>query len=244
MIRTIALLLAGCGLTFAAAAAEPETPPTPDAVAAPAPDAAAEPAPGEQARAYLALGLVAVSNTLSGPLGDADSSGGGLVLNGALHSRPVNPSLEIALRGAVAITGREFDGGGETGDALIEMDGGLRISKLLLLSLGYTTQAVAYDTSPDVVLTYNIYPVGLGVFHATDSGYMIGQVRVGGGQLANDQNDDTESVGYFGLRAVFQRGFGSGAQFMLGVGYDKYDVDDLDQTEEFFRVEAGIGFGL
>jgi hypothetical protein len=239
MYRSIALLLAGCGFTFAAVAAEPETPAEPEAAAPPA-------AEEGQARAYLAFGLVAVSNTLSTPLGDADSSGGGLVLNGALHSRPINPSLEIALRGAIAIAGREFDGGGETGDALIEMDGALRISKMLLLSLGYTTQAVAYDTSPEVVLTYNVYPVGLGVFHATDSGYLIGQIRVGGGQLANDQNDDTESVGYFGLRGVFQRGAadGSGPQFMVGLGYDKYEVDDLGQSEDFFRVEVGLGFGL
>lgn len=239
MVRTILLLLAGCGCTFGATAAEPQAP------AEPAPDAAAQPAAEEgQARAYLALGLVAVSNTLSTPLGDADSDGGGLVLNGALHSRPINPSLEIALRGAVAVTGREFDGGGKTGDALVEMDGALRISKMLLLSLGYTTQAVAYDTSPEVVLTYNVYPIGVGVFHATDSGYAIGQVRVGGGRLANDQNDDTEGVSYFGLRGVFQRGFGSGAQFMVGLGYDKYEVDDLDQSEDFFRIEVGLGFGL
>jgi hypothetical protein len=244
MNRCIAVLLAGCGFTLTTTAAEPEagTESGPE-VATVTP--AVEPAAQEQARAYLGLGLVAISHTASTALGDADSSGGGLVLNGALHSRPISPSLDIALRGAIAAMGREYEGGGtETGDVLIEMDGGLRISRIFLLSLGYTTQAVAFE-APEIIFTYNVYPVGIGVLHATDSGYLLGQVRAGGGRLTNDQDDSTEGVGYFGLRGVVQHGFGSsGMQLMLGLGFDRYEVDDLDQTEEFFRMEFGLGFGL
>lgn len=245
MTRYLAVLLAGLALTTAAGAAEPE-------VATEAPAAEVEPqgeakpgeAPEGEAKAYVAFGLAAAGHTLSTPLGDLDSGGGGFVMNGAGHSRPLNPSLDIAFRGELSIIGREFDAGGpQTGDVMFEVDGGMRISQLLLLTLGYTTHAIAYD-APEVVLTYNVIPVGLGVLHTTDSGYFLAQLRVGGGSLTNDQNNGSESVGYAGIRAVMQHGFDSGVQFMLGLGLDTYEMDDTDEEEQFVRLEFGLGFGL
>jgi hypothetical protein len=232
MIRHTTLLIAALAMAAGAGAAEPEA-------AAPATAADAQ---GE-ARAYVGIGLVAASHTTETSLGDLDSSGGGIAVNGVGHSARINPSLDIAFRGEGAIIGREFDGGGKVADALFEVDGGLRISEILLLTLGYTTLATGYE-NPDVVTTYNVIPVGIGLLRTTDSGYLLAQLRVGGGRLGNDQNDDTESVGYVGLRAVVQHGFSDGVQFMLALGLDSYDVDDLGITDRFVRLDFGLGFGF
>lgn len=231
LARTV-VLAAGVALAGLAFAAEPEPP---------APGAFDE----DAAHGYFSLGLVAASSTLSSPLfPDIDASGGGVAVHGVAHSGQVNPSLDIAFSGQVALTSREYDGGGpEVADVLYEIDGGLRLSDLFYLSLGYTTQATAFD-NPDIVLTYNVVPVGIGLLSTRESGYMLAQLRVGGGRISNDQNDDTDSVGYLGVRAAFQRGFGSGLQFMLGLGWDRYEVRDFDETEEFLRLELGLGFGL
>jgi hypothetical protein len=231
MIRFVALLLA-VAIPAGVAAAEPEAPGEP------------APAPKNGARGYLGFGLAVAGNTLETPLGDADSSGAGLMVNGVGHSGKVNPSLDIAFRGEAALMGREFDGSGEeVGDILFELDGGLRISGLLLLTLGYTTQFTVYE-NPDVVTSYSVIPVGIGLLHTTDSGYLLGQLRVGEGRLSNDQDNATESVGYAGIRAAVQHGFGSGVQLMVALGLDTYEVDDLDVTDQFFRFEFGLGFGL
>jgi hypothetical protein len=233
MTRRTAVLLAGLAMTAVAGAAEPEAAEPP----------AAE-APEGEAQAYVGFGLAGASHTLSGPLGDFDSGGGGFVINGAGHSRPINESLDIAFRGELSIIGREFDGGGpQTGDVMFEVDGGMRISQLMLLTLGYTTHVIAYD-APEVAFTYNVIPVGIGLLRTTESGYFLAQVRVGGGSLTNDQNNASESVGYAGIRAVVQHGFDSGVQFMLGLGLDTYEMDDTDEEEQFFRLEFGLGFGL
>jgi hypothetical protein len=221
------LVLAGWG--FAAQAAEPE--------AAPAD------APPNEARGYVGIGLVATSHTSETLLGDLDSGGGGVAVNGVGHSGKINPSLDIAFRGEGAILGREFDGGGEVADVLFEVDGGLRISELLLLTLGYTTHGTAYE-NPEVATTYNVVPIGIGLLHTTDTGYFLAQLRLGGGRLGNDQNDDTEGVGYVGLRAAMQRGSADGVQFMVAVALDTYEVDDLGITDQFFRLDFGLGFGL
>lgn len=210
----------------------------------PAAEAPASAGTAEPARGYVGFGLVGVGHTYSSPLGDLDSSGGGFVANGAFHSQPLNPSLDIAFRGELSVTGREFDGSGtKVGDVMFEVDGGMRISRLLLLTLGYTTHGIAYD-NPDITFNYGVIPIGIGILHTTDSGYVLAQVRVGGGRLSNDQTNDTEDVGYAGIRAVVQHGFDSGIQFMLGLGLDNYQLDDTDEEEQFFRLEFGLGFGL
>jgi hypothetical protein len=236
----VAVLLAGLVLAGFAVAADPEPAPAP--AADPAAPVAFDP---DRAHGYFSLGLVAASSTLSTPLvSDTDASGGGIAVHGVVHSAQVNPSLDIAFSGQVALMSREYDGGGpEVADVMYEIDGGLRLSELFYVSLGYTTQATAFD-NPDVVLTYNIVPVGIGLLSTSESGYMLAQARVGGGRIGNDQNDDTESVGYIGFRAAFQRGSASGVQFMLGLGWDRYEIRDFDETEDFLRLELGLGFGL
>lgn len=218
----------------------------PEAPEATAPAAATAPAPGEPggAQGYLGFGLVLVSHTLSTPFGDGDSSGGGIGGHGAGHSGPVNESLDIGFTGQVAIMGRTADETDEDlADVMYEVDGGLRISRLLYVTLGYTTQSTAYDTS-DVTTTYSVVPVGVGVLRTTDTGYALAQLRVGGGRITNDQDDSSESVGYVGLRGVFQQGSADGVQFMVGLGWDRYDIKDLDFQDDFLRVDLGLGFGL
>ena len=238
MVRTLALI-AACGFTLGAAAAEPE---------AAAPEAAADsttPAaePRNDARGYVAFGLTTSSATQSASgFPDADSSGGGLFANGVGHSGKVNPSLDIAFRGEGAIVGREFDGGGEVADVLVEIDGGLRLGDLLMLTLGYTTMTTAYE-NPDVATTLSVIPLGVGVLHTTDAGYVLAQLRLGGGRIGNDQNNDTESVDYVGLRAAVQHGFGQGGmQFMLGLGLDRFEYAGIE--DQFVRLDFGLGFGF
>ena len=237
MIRYVALLVAW-GFTLTVAAAEPEAPATPEAPAAPAP------APKNDARGYIGFGLALAGHTVEISGAEGDSSGGGFVVNGVGHSGKVNPSLDIAFRGEGAIMGREFDASGEeVADVLFEVDGGIRISELFIVTLGYTTQVTAYD-NPEVATSYDVIPIGLGLLRTTDAGYLLAQLRLGGGRLSNDQDNATESVGYAGIRLGIQHGFGSGVQFMAALGLDTYEVDDLDLSDEFFRLEFGLGFGL
>lgn len=124
-----------------------------------------------------------------------------LALAGAAHSAKVNPSLDIGFTGQVALMSRTFDGTDEeVGDALVELDGGIRVAELFYFTLGYTTQTTAYET-PDLATTYTVVPVGAGLYKTTESGYFLLQVRVGGGRLSNDQNDDF-------VRFEFGLGFG------------------------------------
>ena len=211
----------------------------------PAPAAASSPEfdPGEP-QGYLGFGLVLASHTLSTPFGDGDSSGAGIGGHGAGHSARINPSLDIAFSGQVAImvrTAEETDE--EFADVMYEVDGGLRINDLLYLTLGYTTQSTGYETA-DLTTTYSIVPIGVGVLRTTDAGYVLAQLRVGGGNITNDQDDSRESVGYVGLRGVFQRGAAGGLQFMLAAGWDRYDIKDLDFQDDFLRLDLGLGFGL
>ena len=222
--------LASLGCATLAAAEEPAAAPT---------------ATEGEARAYLGFGLIATSGTQSLPgFPDADSGGGGIGANGAGHSRPITPSLDIAFAGQVALMGREFDRGGEeTGDVLYEVDGGIRISQIVMLTLGYSTQVTGYDQL-DLATSYTVIPIGIGILHTHDKGYVMGQLRLGGGRASNDQNNDTEGLGYVGLRGVLQHGAANGVQFMVGLGLDKYELDDSDLTDEFFRLELGLGFGI
>lgn len=223
------------------AAQQPEAP-------APTPAPAAEPAPaaGEPggAQGYLGFGLVLVSHTLSTPIGDGDSSGGGIGGHGAGYSGPVGESLDIGFSGQFALMGRTAEETDEEfADFMYEIDGGLRIWRLLYLTLGYTTQSTAYDLA-DVTTTYSIIPVGIGLLRTTDRGYVLAQLRLGGGRITNDQDDSSESVGYVGLRGVFQQGSADGVQFMVGLGWDRYDIKDFDFQDDFLRVDLGLGFGL
>lgn len=198
----------------------------------------------DRAHAYLGLGLVAASSRYSQLfVPDTEASGGGLSVHGAAHSGKVNPLLDIAFTGQVALMSREFDASNEeVGDFLYEIDGGMRISELFYVSLGGMSQTTAHE-NPDIAFTYGVIPIGVGVLRTSESGYILAQLKVGAGRLSNDQNDDTESVKYGGVRAVMQHGFGSGVQFMLGLGLDRYDLGSY-QNDDFVRLEFGLGFGL
>ena len=226
-----ALLLA-CAPVFAQeppAATQPETPAAYDK---------------DRAHAWAGLGLIAASSSASALfVPDQDAEGGGLVARGAAHSAKVNPSLDIGFTGQVALMSRTFDGTDEeVGDALVELDGGIRVAELFYFTLGFTTQTTTYET-PDLATTYTVVPIGAGLYRTTESGYFLLQLRVGGGRLSNDQNDDTEGVKYGGVRAVLQQGFGSKLQFLLGLGLDRYDLGDYE-NDDFVRLEFGLGFGL
>lgn len=233
-----AAVAASLAVIPAPAAAQPAEEPAP---------AAAQPAPaGEQggAQGYLGFGLMLVNHTLSTPIGDGDSSGGGVGGHGAGHSAPISELLDIGFTGQFALMGRTAEETDEEfADFMYEVDGGLRFWSLLYLSLGYTTQSTTYDLA-DMTTTYSIVPVGIGVLRTTDRGYALAQLRLGGGRITNDQDDSSESVGYVGLRGVLQHGAADGVQYMVGLGWDRYDIKDFDFQDDFLRVDLGLGFGL
>lgn len=236
----LTLFLAVSALGFVTPATA-EAPAAADAAAPAAPASGYDPG---RAQGYLGFGLVLVSHTLSTPFGDGDSSGAGIGGHGAGHSARISPSLDIAFSGQVAIMARTAEETDEEfADVMYEVDGGLRINDLLYLTLGYTTQATGYE-SADLTTTYTIIPIGVGVLRTTDAGYVLAQLRVGGGNITNDQDDSRESVGYVGLRGVFQQGAAGGLQFMLAAGWDRYDIKDLDFQDDFLRLDLGLGFGL
>jgi hypothetical protein len=210
----------------------------PDPAAAP-PELPAE----DGATGYLAFGLLFQENTLSEPFGDADSGGAGMFARGLAHSEPVSPAIDIVLSGLVGGVGREYPDGEKVGDTLVEIDGGMRINRLFLLSAGYSTLISAYKTS-DVTFAYNVVMLGAAFLKTHENGYILVQARAGSGKHTNDYNDDVEGVSYGGLRAVAHFGFGTSQHLQLGVGIDRYEVEELDQTEEFLRAELGLGFGI
>lgn len=243
-MNTIPRAVGGLAALVLAAGAGAQEPPGSGDPAASAPQAAAPAFEPGEARGYLGFGLVLVGHTLSTPLGDGDSSGGGIGGRGAGHSARINPSLDIAFTGQVALMGRTADETDEElADVMYEVDGGLRISDLLYLSLGYTTQSTAYDLA-DLTTTYSVVSIGAGVLHTGDNGYALAQLRVGGGNITNDQDNGSESVGYVGLRGALQRGAPDGVQFMIGLGWDRYDIDEFDFQDDFVRLDFGLGFGL
>lgn len=242
MIRN---LLGGIGalcaalVTGAAGAQDPSAPMAqPEAAVAPAYDK-------DHAHAYVGFGLSIASSRFSEPLAnDIEASGGGLVAHGAGHSSKVNPSLDIGFTGQVALMSRTFEDNidEETGDFLIEVDGGMRLSDLFYVSLGYTTQAIGYKNA-NLTETYGVIPVGAGILMTRESGYTLVQLRLGGGNLTNDQNNDADSVKYGGIRAVCQQGFGSGVQFMVALGLDRY-TPRKNVADDYIRLDFGLGFGL
>src|SRR5690349_16702629 len=236
MIRSrvggIAVVLAALVTNVAAAQVE-ET-------AAPAPAAYDK----DRAHGYVGFGLVISSSQFSQPLtADVEASGGGLVGRFAGYSSKVNPSLDIGFTGQVALMSRTFDNTDEeTGDFLLELDGGMRLSDLLYLSLGYTSQATGYKDA-DITETYTVVPIGVGILKTSEAGYMLLQLRLGGGNLSNDQNNDTDGVKYGGLRAVLQHSFGSSVQFMVALGLDRY-TPRKNVADDYVRLDFGLGFGL
>lgn len=211
------------------------------AALASAPAAAEEAAPANHG--YFGVGLMLSTNTqTSGGSSDITSRGGGLVLNGAGILNP-GTGVGFGLNGSMDLGSRTYDDADVT-DTEFQMafDGGVLVADLLYLSLGlhFLNQT---DDATDVMRTYTVIPLGVGVLMGNEEGYLLAQLRFGGGELSNDQNSTTADVGYFGLRVMGQTGTANGLQFMGGLEFDAYDYSDFDATDNFFRFFFGLGFG-
>lgn len=209
--------------------------------------AQAQPAPAfsnEKAHGYLSLELIGLKSTISGFGGDQDASGAGFGVRGAAHSGKISQTLDIGMSGQFQASSRQPEGGGnDIGSGLYEIDGGLRFSDLFYLSLGFHSRGNSQDGS-GVTTTYSIIPIGIGVLTTQDAGYVLLQLKGGGGRLTDDDDTFDYDVKYFGARAILQHGYADGVQFMAGLGLDRYKVDDIGVTDKYVSFELGLGFGL
>jgi hypothetical protein len=205
--------------------------------------ASAEDAAKPDNHGYFGVGLVLENNTLDDPtLGDVTSRGGGLILNGA-GVLGTGSGIKIGVNGGIGFTSRTLDDYDVTvAEGMFDANGGVIVADLLYLSIGLQVLSQTDDQN-DVMVSYTTIPLGIGVMSGSDTGYFLAQLRFGGGQESNDQNNSTEDLGYFGLRLQGQTGTADGLQFMGGMELDSYDFKDFDSTDGFFRIFFGVGFG-
>lgn len=256
------IAVAGLGFAAAGAAAEltseppaeeaPERPadpaPSPDTgepPAADAPESSSEPPAAGHAHGYISFGLLFQESTQTAPFnGERRAGGAGVFARGLAHSAPVTPSIDIVMSGLVGGLGRKYsDTDEEVGDSLFELDGGMRINDVLYVSGGYTRLISAYRSS-NVTFEHNVLLLAAGYLKTHDTGYILLQARGGRGGYTNDYDDESETVAYAGLRVVVHFGFGASQHLLLGMGLDRYEVEDLEQTEDILRAELGLGFGI
>ncbi len=191
---------------------------------------------------YFGVGLDLISQNAQTPLGDFNSTGGGLMLNGAGILGTGGP-VGFGITGEMGFGGRtDTDSDTSISEIVFGFDGGVLIGKVFYVSVGLHMLGQTPDTT-DVTTTYTVVPLGLGALWGTDSGYVLAQLRFGGGQLSNDQTSDTEDIDYFGLRLAGQTGAADGLQFMGGMEFDTFDATSIDATDNFFRLFFGVGFG-
>ncbi len=191
---------------------------------------------------YFGAGLELLSNNSQTPLGDFSSTGAGIILNGA-GIIGTGGGVGFGVNGGMGFGSRTDSDSDETiGDFQFGFDGGVVLADVFYLSVGLQLLSQTPD-STDVTSTYTVVPLGLGVLMGTSSGYLLGQLRFGGGELSNDQNSSTEDVDYFGIRLAGQTGSEDGLQFMGGLEFDTYDWTSVDLTDSYFRFFFGIGFG-
>jgi hypothetical protein len=190
---------------------------------------------------YFGVGLQLISNNSQTSLGDFNSAGGGLMMNGA-GVLGLGNGMGFGVTGDLGFGSRTDDNEETIGEALFGFDAGLIVADFLYLSLGLNFLNQTPD-SVDVTTTYTVVPLGIGVLSASDTGYFLAQLRFGGGQASTDQDSTTVDLGYFGLRLAGQTGAKDGLQFMGGMEFDTYDASDYDATDNFFRFFFGIGFG-
>ena len=203
--------------------------------------AGAEEAAKSDNHGYFGVGLQLESNTSQTALGDFQSTGGGLILNGAGVIDAGN--VGFGLNGGFGFASRtDSDSDVTIAEGTFGFDGGVVLADIFYLSFGVNLLNQTPD-STDVVTTYTVVPLGLGVLAASDTGYMLAQLRFGGGEASNDQNNATADLSYFGIRLVGQTGTADGVQFMGGLEFDTYDFADVDITDNFFRFFIGVGFG-
>jgi hypothetical protein len=202
--------------------------------------AGAQDAPSDN-HGYFGAGLLLTTQNATTGLGDYSTTGGGIILNGGgvMNAGTVG----FGLMGGLEFGGRtEADTDVQFADSQMHFDAGVVIADLLYLSVGLQVLNQTPD-STDVTGTYAVLPLSLGVLSADDDGYMLAQIRFGGGEASNDQNSLTDDIGYFGIRLVGQKGAADGLQFMGGLEFESYDYADVDFTDNFFRLFVGVGFG-
>lgn len=205
------------------------------------PAMAAEPAKPSN-HGYVGVGLQLESQSISTPLGDGNTTGGGLILNGA-GVLPLNDGVGFGLTGSMGFSSRTDSDTDETvSSGQFGFDGGVVLMDMFYLSLGIQVLNQTPD-STDVVTTYTVVPFGIGMLKGTDTGYLLAQLRFGAGEVSNDLTSDTADLGFFGLRLAGQTGTSGGLQFMGGFEFDAYDISDFDTTDNLFRFFVGLGFG-
>lgn len=205
------------------------------------PASAAEPAKPSN-HGYLGVGLALESQSISSPLGDGSTTGGGMVLNGA-GVLPMNDGLGFGLTGSMGFSSRTDSDTDETvSSGQFGFDGGVLLMEMFYLSLGVQVLNQSPD-SVDFTQTYTVVPFGIGMLSASDTGYLLAQLRFGAGEVSNDTTSDTADLGFFGLRLAGQTGTAGGLQFMGGFEFDAYDISDFDTTDNIFRFFVGLGFG-
>lgn len=204
--------------------------------------AAAEPAKPSN-HGYVGVGLALESQSVSSSTaGDFSSTGGGLIINGA-GVLPLNDGVGFGLTGNMAFSSRtDSDTDESISSGQFSFDGGVVLMEMFYLSLGVQILNQSPD-SVDFTQTYTVVPFGIGMLAASDTGYLLAQLRFGAGESSNDVTSDTEDLGYFGLLLAGQTGTAKGLQFMGGFGFDSYDLSDIDTTDTLFRFFVGLGFG-
>ena len=191
---------------------------------------------------YFGVGLLLESQNAQTGLGDFSSTGGGLVLNGA-GVIGLDDTIGFGVTGGFGFASRTDTDTDETiSEGQFGFDGGIVLADIFYISLGLNLLNQTPDSS-DVMTTYTVVPLGLGMLAASDTGYLLGQLRFGSGEASNDQNNATEDLDYFAIRLVGQTGAADGLQFMGGLEFETYDSVDFDATDNFFRFFFGVGFG-
>ncbi|MGH7184805.1 MAG: hypothetical protein ACRETF_02415 [Nevskiaceae bacterium] len=187
-------------------------------------------------------GLMLSTSTTDTPLGDVNTGGAGVAFTGAGLFN-VAPIVGIGVTGGLMFGARADDDSDEDiGEAQVALDGGVVLADIVYLSLGFDVLSFTPE-STDVTFSYAVVPLGIGVFKATDSGYLLAQLRFGGGELSDDSTNFTQDVGFFGIRLAGQIGKDNGVQFLGGMELNAYDYKDVDVTDTYFRVFFGVGFG-
>jgi hypothetical protein len=152
--------------------------------------------------------------------------------------------IGFGVNGGFGFTSRTLDDADvDVAEGLFDVNGGIIVADLLYVSLGLQFLNQTEDVF-DSTTTYVTVPLGIGVLKGSDAGYLLAQLRFGGGSAENDQASGSEDIGYFGLRVMGQTGTADGLQFMGGLEFDAYGADDADNTtDNFFRFFFGLGFG-
>ena len=214
------------------------------AACAPSLVVAQEPAKKES-HGYGGGGLMLVSSTLDAGTGGGslDSGGGGVFAFGA-------GLFDVGAVG-IGVNGGFFGGERTYDDIEVDVaegqfavDGGAVFLDILYVTLGVQSYAFTVEDTGfgEQTTSYVVVPLGVGAYKATDNGYLLAQVRFGGGTVTYE-DDTEEDLGYFGIRLMGQIGAANGVQFLGGMEVESYDLKDSDLKDDYFRIFLGVAFG-